>query len=79
MAKTFDLGAALANAILGDTFSSAASANKDGSSPRRESENNAAQLSAEATGCPEGLKFHYWTAQLMLVSGVNFPIEIAKV
>jgi hypothetical protein len=32
-------------------------ANKDGSSPRRESENNAAELPAEAAGCPEGLKF----------------------
>jgi hypothetical protein len=31
-------------------------ANKDGSSPRRESENNAQELPAEAAGCPEGLK-----------------------
>jgi hypothetical protein len=54
-------------------------ANKARSSPRRESANNAAELPAEAAGCPEGPKFQYWTAQLMLVSGVDFQIEIAKV
>ena len=45
----------------------------------RESENNAAALPADAAGCPEELNLRYWAAWVMLVSGVDFPIEIAKV
>ena len=50
---------------------------KDRSSPRRESENNAAELSAEAAGCPQGLKFQYCTARLMSVSGVGLDRDFA--
>jgi hypothetical protein len=47
-------------------------ANKDGSSPRRQSENNAEELAAEAAGCPKG-------QHAALVSGVDVPIEVVKV
>jgi hypothetical protein len=53
--------------------------NKDGSSPRRESENNATGFPAEAAGRPEGLKLRYCFNQSTLVSGIDFPIKIAKV
>jgi hypothetical protein len=53
--------------------------NKDGSSPHRESENNATGFPAEAAGCPEGLKLRYCSNQSALVSGIEFPIKIAKV
>jgi hypothetical protein len=46
--------------------------NKDGSNPRREGENNAAQLLAETARSPEG-------NLRQLTAGVDFPIEIAKV
>ena len=47
-------------------------ANKDGSRPRRESENNAAKLPAEAAGRSKGL-------DTALVSGVIFLIKVVKV
>jgi hypothetical protein len=47
-------------------------ANKDGSGPRRESENNAGQLPTEAAGCPKALNAG-------LISGINFLIKVAKV
>jgi hypothetical protein len=42
----------------------------DGSGPRRESENNAPGIAAEAAGCPK---------YRALVSGVDFPIKVPKV
>jgi hypothetical protein len=53
--------------------------NKDGSSPRRESENNATGFPAEAAGCPVGLELRYCSNQSTLVSGIDSPIKIAKV
>ena len=47
-----------------------AAANKDGSSPRRESKNIATELIAEAAGRPKELK--------RLISGVEFPIEVPE-
>jgi hypothetical protein len=49
--------------------------NKDGSNPRREGENNAAQLLAETARSPEGIN----RKSDQLASRVDFPIEIAKV
>ena len=48
-------------------------ANEGGSSARRQSENNAAKLPAEAAGCPKAQD----AAQLD--SGIDFPIQIVKV
>jgi len=47
-------------------------ADKGGSNPRCQSENNAAKLSAEAAGCPK-------EQDAALVSGIDFPIQIVKV
>ena len=47
-------------------------ANKGGSSPRGQSENNAEELPAEAAGCSKG-------QDDALVSGIDFPIQIVKV
>ena len=47
-------------------------ADKGGSSPRRQSEKNAEELPAEATGCSKG-------QNTALVSGVDFLIKVAKV
>jgi hypothetical protein len=47
-------------------------ADKGGSSPRRQSENNAEKLPAEAARCPKG-------QNTALVSGVDFLIKVAKV
>ena len=47
-------------------------ANKDGSSPRRQSENNAKKLVAEAAGRPKG-------QHTALVSGVDVLMEVVKV
>jgi hypothetical protein len=52
---------------------------KDGSSRRRESKNDAAELAAEAAGCPEGLKSQHCAIWLMSVLGVDFPVEILKI
>jgi hypothetical protein len=60
-------------------YATETTADKDRSSPRRESENNAAKLHAKTARSSEGLKCKYLTAWLMLVSGGDFLIDPAKV
>jgi hypothetical protein len=58
--------------------------NKDGSNPRRKSENNAAEFPAKAAGSPQGLSTTLPTIietlreSKRLVSGVQLLIELAK-
>jgi len=69
-----DAGAAR-DAICGKAGEDAATettANKDASHPRRQSENNAQELAAQAAGCPKG-------QPAPLVSGVDIPIKGLKV